>query len=71
MMKSAIVILLVVCSIEAKKRSPQVKIINGEEENSKQDCAMVCSGSTGMIESSNRDLKEYRICLKKSTKRIS
>ena len=50
MMKTAIVILLVVCSIEAKKKSPKVKIIDGEEENSKQDCAMVCSGSTGMIE---------------------
>ena len=50
MMKSAIVILLVVCYAEAKKKAPKVKIIDGEEANSSQKCALVCSGSTGMLE---------------------
>jgi hypothetical protein len=26
----------------------QVKILNGEQNNSKQKCAMVCSGTTGL-----------------------
>ena len=49
-----IILLVVVCilasTIEAKKRKkkrPEVQIVSGEEENSSQSCAKVCSGSTG------------------------
>ena len=56
-MKFAVTLLVVVCvltsSIEAKRRKKnkrgqiQAQILNGEEENSADTCAKVCSGTTG------------------------
>ena len=55
-MKVAVTLLVVVCvltsSIDAKKKNKkrgriQAQILNGEEENSADTCAKVCSGTTG------------------------
>ena len=57
-MKVAITLIVVVCvltsSIDAKKKNKknkrgqvQAQILNGEEENSADTCAKVCSGTTG------------------------
>ena len=58
-MKVAITLLVVVCmltsSVDAKKNKKnkrgqvQAQILNGEEENSADTCAKVCSGTTGRL----------------------
>ena len=66
--KLTIILLVVVCilaaSVEAKKKrkgkksGPEVQIVNGEEENSDQKCAKVCSGSTGRASTAFKDYSD-------------
>ena len=61
--KITIILLVVVCIFaiivdagKRKKKSSKVQIVNGEEANSAQSCAKVCSGSTGR---GKTDFKAY------------
>ena len=46
-MKVAVTLLVVLCVFTRKNKAFQTQILSGEEENSANNCAKVCSGTTG------------------------